>query len=76
MTTNTPITNQLFQQLIPDFAHLLTTDPMTKEEFAEAVKTSYDISNPKTSIFYTSIGQCTFDSIRLNNNRNTILLNQ
>lgn len=73
---NTPITNQLFQQLIPNFAHLCTIEGHTKEQFLNAVKSTYDLSQPKTMMFYKATEQSTFDTIRLNDNRDAILLNQ
>lgn len=72
---STPITNQLFQQLIPNFAHLCNTQGHSKEEFLNAIKSTYDLSEPKTMMFYRATEQCTFDNIRISKNRDAILLN-
>lgn len=68
--------NMLFQQLIVNFAHLLTVNNQTKNEFIENVKSTYSISNPKTALFVASIQQSEFETIRLNDTRSAILFNQ
>ena len=67
--------NMLFQDQIRNFAHLVTIEPQTKQEFIQTVKQVYSIENPKTALFVTSIEKSTFDSIRLNNTRDSILFN-
>lgn len=55
---NTPTNlNPLFIDQITSFAHLITPEPQTKEQFLNTVKS-------------------TFETIRLNNTRSTILFNQ
>ena len=65
----------LFSQLIINFSHLLSNKQISKQEFAEVVKNSYDISNPKTALFYQSILRSNFYTIRLNLYGDTILFN-
>ena len=43
--------NFLFQDQIVNFAHLVTTESQTKEQFINTVKTNYSETNPKTSLF-------------------------
>lgn len=68
--------NMLFQQLLPNFAHLIQIEPMSKNEFMVKVKSNYDICIPKIGLFYASIEKCEFDTIRLSNCRNSVLFNQ
>lgn len=68
--------NPLFTSLIYNFAHLVTPEPQTKQEFIETVKKTYSTDNPKTALFVGSIERSEFDTIRLNNTRDSILLNQ
>lgn len=68
--------NMLFQDQIANFAHLITTQPQTKGEFLETVKSYYDTANPKTNLFCQSIERSEFESIRLNDTRDAILFNQ
>jgi hypothetical protein len=68
--------NMLFQRMLPNFAHLVTLQPQSKLQFMETLKNNYDIGNPKTNLFYASIVQSEFDTIRLNNTRDAILFNQ
>jgi hypothetical protein len=67
--------NYLFADQVVNFAHLLKCTPLKKQEFAEIVRGTYDISNPKTALFYQAILKSEFETIRLNNTRDTILLN-
>ena len=67
--------NMLFQDQLRNFAHLVTIEPQTKQEFIQTVKQVYSIENPKTALFVASIEKSTFDSIRLNNTRDSILFN-
>ena len=66
----------LFQQLIPNFAHLVNIEPQTKEQFIENVKSTYSTEEPKTRLFVESIIKSEFNSIRLNSTRDSILFNQ
>ena len=68
--------NMLFQQLIPNFAHLVGTNKVTKDEFLDKVKSTYSLDNPKTNLFYQSVVNSTFETIRLNDNRDALLFNQ
>ena len=68
--------NILFQQLIYNFAHLVTTIPQSKEEFINTVKAAYSAENPKTVMFIQSIKRSEFDTIRLSADRNNLLFNQ
>jgi hypothetical protein len=68
--------NMLFQQLIINFAHLVDTTLLTKEEFLNKVKNNYNLDNPKNNLFYQSIVKSEFDTIRLSNDRNNLLFNQ
>ena len=68
--------NMLFQQLIPNFAHLVDTNKVTKDEFLDKVKSTYSLDNPKTNLFYQSVVNSTFETIRLNDNRDALLFNQ
>lgn len=67
--------NPLFIDHVPDFAHLLTTENQTKEQFSEKVKITYSNSNPKAILFHLSILQSDFDTIRLSSDKNSILFN-
>jgi len=73
---NTPNLNYLFIDQIPNFAHLVTSEPQTKEQFSQAVKAAYSLDNVKTQLFYQSVQRSTFETIRLNNTRDAILINQ
>jgi len=68
--------NPLFIDQIVNFAHLVTTEPQTKEQFLNTVKSTYSTGNGKTMLFYMAIEKSTFETIRLNNTRSTILFNQ
>ena len=68
--------NMLFQQLIPNFAHLINVEAQTKNDFINKVKATYCASNGKTALFIESIKQSQFETIRLNNTRDSILFNQ
>lgn len=65
----------LFNELITNFAHLLTSKRISKKEFANIVKTTYSIENPKTALFYQSILRSEFETIKLSADRNSILFN-
>lgn len=68
--------NYLFIDQITNFAHLVTKEPQTKEQFKEAVKANYSTENMKTKLFVDSIGLSDFETIRLNDTRDSILFNQ
>jgi len=68
--------NPLFIDQIRNFAHLVTIEPQTKEQFITFVKQVYCISNPKTALFVQSIERSIFDTIKLNNTRDAILFNE
>lgn len=68
--------NPLFIDQIANFAHLVTTEPQTKEQFLNTVKSTYSTGNAKTMLFYMAVERSTFETIRLNNNRDSILFNQ
>lgn len=68
--------NMLFQDQLINFAHLVTTESQTKQEFLENVESAYSLSNPKTNLFYISCKKSDFVNIRLNDSRDAILFNQ
>jgi len=68
--------NPLFIDQIANFAHLVTKQPQTKDQFLNTVKSTYDISNPKTALFYAAVERSTFDTIKLSITRDSILFNQ
>ena len=68
--------NPLFIDLAANFAHLLTVEAKTKDQFLQTVKETYDVSNPKTQLFYIACQKSEFETIRLINNRDAILFNQ
>lgn len=68
--------NPLFIDQVRNFAHLLGIKPFTKQEFIEVVKRAYNINNPKTSLFISSVVRSEFETIQLNNTRDAILFNQ
>jgi|688.fasta_scaffold00239_17 hypothetical protein len=68
--------NMLFQQMIINFAHLVDIKPLTKDEFLKKVHENYSLENAKTHLFYHSTIQSEFDTIRLSNDRNSLLFNQ
>lgn len=71
-----PNINYLFQDMIPNFAHLVTTEPQTREQLMKAVKDTYSLDNPKTALFYGAIERSSFETIRINHERTRILFNQ
>ena len=68
--------NYLFIDQIVNFAHLVTAEPQTKAEFLATIKKSYNITNPKTGLFYQATERSIFENIRLNNTRDAIIFNQ
>ena len=67
--------NSLFAELLISFRSLLTIRKQTKEEFLKDVRETYDISNPKTALFYAACKRSKFNTIRLNMTRTQILFN-
>lgn len=67
--------NPLFIDQIRNFAHLVTKEPQTKEQFLDKVKSVYSLENPKTHLFYISAEKSTFETIQLNLTRDSILFN-
>ncbi len=68
--------DMLFQQLLPNFAHLITIQEQTKEEFVTSVKNHYGMTNPKIKLFCMSTERSDFDTIKLDRNRQSVLFNQ
>lgn len=75
-TMNATNLNPLFIDQIRNFAHLVTTEPQTKDQFLSTIKSTYDTGNPKTALFYMACERSTFDTIKLSTNRDSILFNQ
>lgn len=67
--------NPLFTDQIVNFAHLITKEPQTKEDFLSTVKSAYCLSNPKTELFYLATEKSTFETIRYCRVSNCILFN-
>ncbi|TSE11322.1 hypothetical protein [Aquimarina algiphila] len=63
----------LFIDQITNFAHLVTIEPQTKTQFLEVIKKTYCLTNPKTELFYSSTERSVFNTIRLDNKRESIL---
>lgn len=54
----------LFQDQLICFAFLLPNfKKVSKQEFSDKVKATYDISNPKTGAFYTALQESNFNSL-------------
>lgn len=68
--------NYLFIDLIRNFAHLVTIESQTKKQFLETVKQNYSLENQKNNLFYLACEKSDFDTIKLTNDRNSILFNQ
>jgi hypothetical protein len=68
--------NPLFIDQIVNFAHLVTAEPQTKNEFLQTVKATYCLSNPKTQLFYIATEKSEFETIKLSTDRSSILFNQ
>lgn len=68
--------NPLFIDQIRNFAHLVTPEPQTKEEFLVKLSDTYSLDNPKTHLFYVATEKSTFETIKLNDTRDSILFNQ
>jgi hypothetical protein len=68
--------NYLFIDQVSNFAHLVTIESQTKNDFLATIKANYSLDNPKTNLFYIACQKSDFDTIRLNTNRDAILFNQ
>lgn len=68
--------NPLLIDQIPNFAHLVTTRNQSKTDFLNKVKTTYSETNPKTNLFCIAVERSTFETIRLSEDRQSILFNQ
>ena len=73
---NTANLNMLFQQLIPSYAHLITTDTQTKVQFLDKIKETYSLKNPRNELFFISCQKSEFDTIKLNGDKTAILFNE
>ena len=73
---NTANLNMLFQQLIPNFVHLITTENQTKVQFLDRIKETYSLKNPKNELFFISCQKLEFDTIKLNEEKTAILFNE
>lgn len=67
--------NFLFQDQIVNFAHLITTEAQTKNDFLATIKANYNTYNPKTHLFFIACEKSDFETIKLNTNRDAILFN-
>jgi hypothetical protein len=68
--------NMLFQDQVRNFAHLVTSENQTKNDFLASIKQSYSLDNPKAHLFFIACEKSDFDTIKLNSNRDAILFNQ
>jgi hypothetical protein len=67
--------NPLFEDQIINFAHLLTTEKQTKNQFLDRIKNTYDLGNPKSALFYQATLRSTFETIEITIDRETIIFN-
>jgi hypothetical protein len=67
--------NPVFIDQLMNFAHLLTSKKQTKTEFLNSIELIYSTDNPKTALFYMAVQKSDFDTIRLSDNRGSILFN-
>lgn len=72
---NTTNLNILFVDNLPKFAHLLTIERQTKKQFLQNVADEMK-QQPQNSLFFQSCVRSTFDTIRLSEDKNTVLFNQ
>lgn len=68
--------NMLFQDQVRNFAHLVTSESQTKNDFLAAIKQTYSLSNPKVNLFFIACQRSDFETIKLNANQDSILFNQ
>lgn len=67
--------NYLFIDQMRNFAHLVTSENQSKNDFLATIKQNYCLSNPKTNLFFIACEKSDFETIKLNNNRDAILFN-
>ena len=67
--------NYLFIDQMRNFAHLVTSENQSKNDFLATIKQNYSLSNPKTNLFFIACEKSDFETIKLNNNRDAILFN-
>jgi len=67
--------NYLFIDQIINFSHLVTSDQQTKAQFLETIKRNYCLSNAKTKLFYIACEKSIFETIKLSDNKESILFN-
>lgn len=68
--------NMLFQDQVRNFAHLVTSENQTKNDFLATIKQSYCLDNPKVNLFFIACQRSDFETIKLNANQDSILFNQ
>jgi hypothetical protein len=68
--------NFLFQDQVRNFAHLVTNETQTKNDFLAAIKQSYCLDNTKVNLFFIACEKSDFETIKLNANRDAILFNE
>ena len=68
--------NPLFIDLIRSYAFIIdSTKPITKQEYAEKVEKTCCMKEPRHHLFYQSILKSDFETIRLSDDRESILFN-
>ena len=67
--------NYLFIDQMRNFAHLVTSENQTKNDFLATIKQNYSLDNTKTNLFFIACEKPDFETIKLNNNRDAILFN-
>lgn len=75
--TKKPTLSYFFIDQIRTFAYLLTTEPISKDEFmAKVVKAHKNKTSTRIRLFYHSIKQSTFDTIQIDENGENVLINE
>lgn len=64
-----------FIDQIPNFAHLVTTRPQTKEEFLLSLQNRHSLADPKTRTFFVACEKSYFNTIKLSNEKDRIIFN-
>jgi hypothetical protein len=68
--------NPLFIDLIRSYVFIIdSTKPITKQEYAEKVEKTCCMKEPRNHLFYQSILKSDFETIRLSDDRESILFN-
>jgi hypothetical protein len=67
--------NPLFIDLIRSYSHLITIENKTKNEFLQIIKNTYSLENQRNNLFYISCQKSEFETIKLTNDRNSIIFN-